>query len=384
MVYMSNTLYGVCPDNVSKFVIRLVLNQDIMKTRHIYPPVVRKLLQTRLRNRAYVISSETNSVDWIIRIRFMQVQDMMNKLAPNQRREREGLLCHRAMSALLDTISVGGHLNILSAHVRELESLRNDTPSEYVIDTHGCNLTDLSAAPCVDWFSTTTNDIHEVHNTLGIEAAVNVLYSELLNTISFDGTYVDCRHIMMIVNTMTRGGYIMPMSRHGINRMATGPLLRCSFEETPDILCDAACFGELDNGKGVSQNIMTGQLAEIGTGMVDILINPSLMHPRDIIPPGVSNRKRVLKSNVRVRTVSSRDLDFIVCNPDRLPPINGHGAVETPFNSDLSMPVWDEKIFISNDIQVPYHEHQTDNCDITAPLPTHTEYRPSSPMEDDI
>ena len=48
------------------------------------------------------------------------------------------------------------------------------------------------------------SDIHEIHNTLGIEAAVNVLYSELKTTISFDGTYVDPRHIMMIVNTQTR------------------------------------------------------------------------------------------------------------------------------------------------------------------------------------
>ena len=89
---------------------------------------------------------------------------------------------------------------------------------------------------------------------------------------------------MMIVNTMTRGGYIMPLSRHGINRMDTGPLIRCSFEETPDILCEAAAYGESDNGKGVSQNIMTGKLAAIGTGLPGIQMSVAHDAPSDPQP----------------------------------------------------------------------------------------------------
>ena len=90
----------------------------------------------------------------------------------------------------------------------------------------------------------------------------------------------------------------MPLSRHGINRMDTGPLLRCSFEETPDILCDAACFGEIDNGKGVSQNIMTGKLAGIGTGYMNLMMNPSMMHPR-AIKLEARKTKKILKSTVQ-------------------------------------------------------------------------------------
>lgn len=39
----------------------------------------------------------------------------------------------------------------------------------------------------------------------------------------------------------------------GINRQETGPLMRCSFEETVEILMEAAAFAETDNMKGVSE-----------------------------------------------------------------------------------------------------------------------------------
>jgi len=40
-----------------------------------------------------------------------------------------------------------------------------------------------------------------------------------------------------------------------------------------DVLLDSACHGEIDPMKGVSENIMLGQLAKIGTGCFDLLLN---------------------------------------------------------------------------------------------------------------
>ena len=72
---------------------------------------------------------------------------------------------------------------------------------------------------------------------------------------------------------MTNKGYIMSVDRHGINKSNRGPLAKCSFEETPDIILKAALFGEVDNVKGVSSNIMLGQEPPIGTGSIDILFD---------------------------------------------------------------------------------------------------------------
>lgn len=368
--------------DVSKYVVRLLLNQNVMKTRRITPPMVRRILRNRLHNKAHIISSETNSIEWTIRIRFEKMESMMKIL--DNKREREGLLCHRVVSVMLDTIALSGHIHVSNAHMTTEEN--NDGETTYVVDTQGCSLIDLSAASCIDWYNTTSNDINEIHQSLGLEAAVNVLYSELTATISFDGTYVDPRHIMMICNTMTRGGYIMPLSRHGINRMDTGPLLRCSFEETPDILCDAACFGECDNGRGVSQNIMTGKLPEIGTGAMHIRVSSRMMHPRDTLQQQPT-RKRVLKSSVRRRNdqvheaIEYREMErTMFYAPTEM-------DIEAPFETKTSsLRRTTDNIFASEACQAPYiedDESATNRSEYAASSVTRKEYRPSSPMSDD-
>ena len=65
----------------------------------------------------------------------------------------------------------------------------------------------------------------------------------------------------------------MAIDRHGINRVDSGPLLRCSFEETVDMLMDSACFAEEDVLVGVTENILLGQLAKVGTGDMDMLLD---------------------------------------------------------------------------------------------------------------
>jgi DNA-directed RNA polymerase II subunit RPB1 len=63
------------------------------------------------------------------------------------------------------------------------------------------------------------------------------------------------------------------MDRHGINKSDRGPLAKCSFEETADVIARAAIFGELDKLNGVSANIMMGQEVPIGTGSIDVLFD---------------------------------------------------------------------------------------------------------------
>ncbi|KAF2876169.1 hypothetical protein BDV95DRAFT_218296 [Massariosphaeria phaeospora] len=48
---------------------------------------------------------------------------------------------------------------------------------------------------------------------------------------------------------------------------------RSSFEETVEILLEAAGFGELDDCRGVSENIMLGQTAPMGSPNVSITMD---------------------------------------------------------------------------------------------------------------
>jgi DNA-directed RNA polymerase II subunit RPB1 len=76
-----------------------------------------------------------------------------------------------------------------------------------------------------------------------------------------------------LVDVMTMQGHLMAIDRHGINRVESGPLLRCSFEETVDMLMDAAVYAEEEILKGVTENIMLGQLARVGTGDMELLLD---------------------------------------------------------------------------------------------------------------
>jgi len=65
----------------------------------------------------------------------------------------------------------------------------------------------------------------------------------------------------------------MAITRHGLNKSNTGPLMKCSFEETVDVLTDAAIFCETDHLKGVTENIVVGKQSNIGTGNMELFMN---------------------------------------------------------------------------------------------------------------
>ena len=155
---------------------------------------------------------------------------------------------------------------------------------------------DCASTQCIDWNRCTSNDLWEVYGTLGIEACVHVLFDQLKTVVSFDGTYVADQHLIMITDTICRGGVIMPLNRHGINKTDVSPLMRCSFEETADVLFNAAIHSEHENAKGVTSSIMMGQSALFGTGGVSVMfpwrnLNEDLEHKL--------GEKRILRSTCR-------------------------------------------------------------------------------------
>ena len=84
-------------------------------------------------------------------------------------------------------------------------------------------------------------------------------------------------HVYLLVDIMTHGGGLQSINRHGINRGDTGPLAKCSFEETTDMLTNAGMFAEKDSANGVSAAIMLGQVPLGGTGGVAPILDESML-----------------------------------------------------------------------------------------------------------
>jgi DNA-directed RNA polymerase II subunit RPB1 len=150
--------------------------------------------------------------------------------------------------------------------------LRAENP-EYFLETDGTNLVEILSHLGVDSYRTYSNCSNEIYSVLGIEAARAALLKEMRKVIEFDGSYVNYRHLALLIDIMTTRGYLMAISRHGINRTEVGALARSSFEETVELLLEAAGSGEVDNCRGVSESVMLGQVPHLGTGGFGVLLD---------------------------------------------------------------------------------------------------------------
>ena len=218
-----------------------------------------------------VIGSDDNASMPIIRIR-------INNTLANEQALRE--LEHD----LLQSVELRGITGINKVYLthkkRVLFSNEGtlDQSMEWALESDGTHLLPVLQNPLVDYQRTYSNDIMECMQVLGIEATRQLILKELRNVIEFDGSYVNYRHLSVLVNVMTHQGIIMAITRHGINRTTSGALMRCSFEETVEILLEAAQFGETDPCQGISENIIMGQLAPLGTGSFDVVLDHQLLN----------------------------------------------------------------------------------------------------------
>jgi DNA-directed RNA polymerase subunit A' len=143
---------------------------------------------------------------------------------------------------------------------------------EWVIRTDGSNLEGVLSVEGVNPKRTTTNDIHEIANILGIEAARNALIKEAHAVLEEQGLDVDIRHVMLVSDIMTNTGGIQQIGRHGISGKKSSVLARAAFELTIQHLVNAAIKGETDPLKGVIENIIVGQSMPLGTGSVELFM----------------------------------------------------------------------------------------------------------------
>ena len=169
-------------------------------------------------------------------------------------------------------------LRLLADKVRDLQIsgikgigkviIRRD--EEWIIHTEGSNLKEILDMDGIDHVRTTTNNIHEIGEVLGIEAARQSIINEAQNTLSEQGLSVDVRHIMLVADIMTSEGTVKSIGRHGISGEKSSVLARAAFEETGKHLLNASIRGEVDDLTGIIENIIIGQPIPLGTGSVGV------------------------------------------------------------------------------------------------------------------
>jgi DNA-directed RNA polymerase III subunit RPC1 len=89
----------------------------------------------------------------------------------------------------------------------------------YKLCVEGAGLREVMATYGVIGKNTKSNNIWEVANTLGIEAARTTIIHEIKSVMEGHGMTVDYRHIMLLASQMTSRGEVLGITRHGLAKM---------------------------------------------------------------------------------------------------------------------------------------------------------------------
>jgi DNA-directed RNA polymerase II subunit RPB1 len=252
------------------WLLRFEFDRSAMLERDITMLDVYNVITEMYEDKVHVMFSDDNSKNLIFRMKIEEgdeEDDIITVIKALERSMLESLII-KGISKITKVVKIPTNI---SKYDKNTMSITSD--KKWVLETAGTNMLEVLGMKEVDAVKTVSNDINEIHELFGIEAARQALYNELNGVISDAGLYVNYRHIALLVDTMTNKGYLLSIDRHGINRADIGPFAKCSFEETTDMLIKAGIFAEVDRINGVSANIMLGQIAPAGTGDTEILID---------------------------------------------------------------------------------------------------------------
>ena len=125
------------------------------------------------------------------------------------------------------------------------------------------------STPGIAPYTTTTNSIIETFKVLGIEAARSIIIKEI-QVVTRDLS-IDPRHMYLLADVMTYKGEVLGITRFGLAKMRDSVLQLASFEKTADHVFAAGEMGKRDGVRGVSECVIVGKTAGVGTGMVDVI-----------------------------------------------------------------------------------------------------------------
>jgi DNA-directed RNA polymerase II subunit RPB1 len=148
----------------------------------------------------------------------------------------------------------------------------------WVLDTTGSNLLDTLSLDFIDYSKTWSNDVREVFDTLGIEAANRVLFNEMTEVMEYSGVYINYHHLSLLCDRMTCNKNMVEIFRSGILNDNIGPISKSTFEVHTEVLLQAARHSEFDEANSVSSSVMLGQHGNFGTNIFNIVMDMDAIH----------------------------------------------------------------------------------------------------------
>lgn len=276
-LYNEVPVLGDSEESPNPWVVRFELDNEKMVHKDLSISAIDKIIHDSFLDQINVMHSDENSEKLVIRMRIGGIEDDEEETAAQYLKQFEqGLLHDMAIKGLPEISKVTFTKHIESGYDSKTGKYKQ-SDDNWIIETDGVALQRILTFPKVDHRCTVSNDCLEIKGVLGIEAARQSLINEFRFVLGSYGIYVNYRHLATLTDVMTQRGQLMSIARHGINRIDSGAIRKCSFEETVEILLEAAVYSEEDTLSGITENIVMGQLTPMGTGSFGLTIDAGMI-----------------------------------------------------------------------------------------------------------
>jgi DNA-directed RNA polymerase II subunit RPB1 len=265
---------------LSQWILRMEIDAEVMLEKNITMDDINFTLNNCYQQEIRCKYSDYNSDKLIFRIRMAAVKES-SKTAKKQTLDQSDniYILKSFQEQLLQNVIIRGVSGINKVNLRKIKDNvferqgKFEKQDTWVLDTVGTNLLEVLSLDIIDPSRTVSNDIDEVYQVLGIEAARQTILNELVEVVSFGGVNINYHNYSVLCDRMTYTSRMISISRFGINTDDIGPIAKASFEETPEMFLKAARHGELDIMRGISANVMCGQEGYFGTSLFQVVLD---------------------------------------------------------------------------------------------------------------
>lgn len=146
-----------------------------------------------------------------------------------------------------------------------------DASEYYFVEVQGGKYSELLDLEGVNPLLTVSNNIHEIYETLGIEAARKFYIGELYDLFVMQDLYIDVRHITLMADFISNVGILSAINATGIGRQNIGALAKSTYRRQMEVISKAAVAGEFYKVKSISSQVLLGKPPTTGTGYIDVI-----------------------------------------------------------------------------------------------------------------
>ena len=264
----------------SKWIVRMEINAETLLDKNITMDDIHFAIKSTNPD-IFCIYSDYNDSNLVFRIRLNADVFKKTKTAARHPLDQSDdiYLLKNFQDKLLQNIVLRGVHGINNVLPRKLQNMVVKEEGKYVrkdiwvLDTTGTNLLDVLAMDFIDASRTYGNDITEIFDVLGIEAARQILYNEFVEVMEFSDVYINYHHLSLLCDRMSVTKNMVAIFRSGLHNDNIGPIAKATFEVHTEILLHSARHADFDEMRGVSANVMCGQMGYYGTGAFNVVLD---------------------------------------------------------------------------------------------------------------